>query len=41
MFLARTAHLTFSMFPDTKDIQVYDFTNFENICSELSRLAQH
>lgn len=41
MFLARTAHLTFNMFPDTKGIQFYDFKNFENICSEISRIAQH
>lgn len=40
MFLARTAHLTFNMFPDTKGIQVYDFMNFENICSEISKIAQ-
>lgn len=28
------------MFPDTKGIQVYDFMNFENICSEISKIAQ-
>lgn len=29
------------MFPDTKGIQVYDFMNFKNIRSEISRTAQH